>query len=110
MFTFGMTLFTYFLFRVKLNDINAQPKMFHRNFLQFLEDSPKDFSFDFYFLLKAKQNNYKIYESPVIWHNRYAGEAKGGDSIKLKLKLTARTLNYMLKLKKNYGINRSQNK
>ena len=110
MFTFGMTLFTYLLFRVRLNDINAQPKMFHRNFLHFLEDSPKDFSFDFYFLLKAKQYNYKIYESPVIWRNRYAGEAKGGDSIKLKLKLTARTLNYMLKLKKNYGINRSQNK
>ena len=106
-FTFGMTLLTYFLFHVKLNDINAQPKMFHRNFLKFLEDSPKDFSFDFFFLLKAKQNNYKIYEFPVTWHGRYAGEAKGGDSIKLKLKLTARTLNYMIKLKKNYGTNSS---
>ena len=34
----------------KLNDINAQPKIFKRNFVDKLKDHPKDFSFDLYFL------------------------------------------------------------
>ena len=84
-----------------MNDINAQPKIFKKDFFQKLENSPKDFSFDLYFLLIAKKNNYKIYEYPVVWNKRYAGEAKGGGSIGLKLKLTMRTLKFMIKLVKN---------
>lgn len=100
-FTLGMTIITFCLFRIRLNDINAQPKIFKKDFFQKLENSPKDFSFDLYFLLIAKKNNYKIYEYPVVWNKRYAGEAKGGGSIGLKLKLTMRTLKFMIKLVKN---------
>ncbi len=100
-FTSGMTLITFLLFRTKLNDINAQPKIFKRNFVEKLDNAPKDFSFDLYFLLLAKKFNYKIYEFPVIWNKRFAGEAKGGGSFKLKIKLTLRTLKFMFKLAKN---------
>lgn len=100
-FTYGMTILTFLFFRIRLNDINAQPKIFKRNFIKYLSNSPKDFSFDLYFLLKAKREKLKIYEFPVNWSKRYAGEAKGGGTIKLKIKLTFRTLKFMFKLIKN---------
>ena len=76
-------------------------KIFKKELKEKLANSPKDFSFDLYFLLIAKKENLKIYEFPIIWHKRYAGEAKGGGSFKLKIKLTLRTLNFMYKLKKD---------
>tara|TARA_B100000959_G_C14901007_1_gene590910 strand:- start:563 stop:1279 length:717 start_codon:yes stop_codon:yes gene_type:complete len=100
-FTFGMTILTFVLFQIKLNDINAQPKIFKKNFIDKLNNSPKDFSFDFYFLLLARKEKLNIYEYPVVWNKRYAGEAKGGGSIGLKIKLTLRTLKFMIKLMKN---------
>ncbi|MBD1150647.1 glycosyltransferase family 2 protein [Pelagibacterales bacterium SAG-MED29] len=100
-FTFGMSFLTFCLFQVKLNDINSQPKIFKRNFINKLKESPKDFSFDLYFLLVAKKKKFKIYEYPVVWKKRYAGEAKGGGSIGLKIKFTMRTLKFMIKLMKN---------
>ena len=100
LFTFGMTIFTFLLFRKKIFDINAQPKLFKKSFLKFIVNPPKDFSYDIYFLLTALKNNIKIYEYPVNWHDRNAGLAKGGGSLKLKLKLTLRTIKYMITLKK----------
>ncbi len=100
-FTYGMSLFTFLLFKEKLNDINAQPKIFKRNYLKLIKDPPTDFSFDVYFLLVALKNNFKIIEAPVNWYDRNAGTAKGGGSLSLKLKLTLRTIKYMMKLKFN---------
>lgn len=106
LFTFGMSVITYIFFKIKLSDINAQPKIFKKNFIKHLKNSPKDFSFDLFFLLQAKLNDYQILEFPVVWEERYAGEAKGGGSIRLKLKLTLRTIKFMYKLKKSLnGIN-----
>lgn len=99
-FTKGMSIVTYLLFNKKLDDINAQPKIFNKNFLSKLKNVPLDFSFDIFFLLTAKKENIKIIEHPIVVHKRYAGEAKGGGTLKLKLKLTFRTLNYMIDLKK----------
>ena len=96
-----MSILTFCLFQIKLNDINAQPKIFKRNFVDKLKEYPKDFSFDLYFLLVAKKQKLKIYEYPVVWNKRYAGEAKGGGSIGLKIKLTLRTLKFMIRLLKN---------
>ena len=100
-FTTGMSIVTYLLFKQKLNDINAQPKIFNKSFLSKLKNVPLDFSFDFFFLLVAKKEKLKIYEYPIVVHKRHAGEAKGGGSIKLKVKLTFRTLKFMIDLKKN---------
>ena len=100
-FTVGMSIITLIFFKFFLNDINAQPKIFHKEFINKLKNAPKDFSFDLYFLLMAKKENLSIHEFPIIWNKRYAGEAKGGGTFKLKFKLTLRTLKFMYKLKKN---------
>lgn len=106
-FTFGMTCLTFLLFGKKINDINAQPKIFKRSMLKFINNPPIDFSYDIYFLLVALNNNIKIQEFPVKWYDRNAGVAKGGGSFKLKFKLTLRTIKFLFNLRRKYNGNNS---
>ena len=100
-FTMGMSIFASLIFQRIINDINAQPKIFPKNFVKFMQDYPYDFSLDLYLLIIAKINNYKILNFEVEFKNRLYGEAKGGGSILGKLKLTIRTIIYIFKLRKN---------
>lgn len=99
-FTFGMSVIASVLLKKKLSDINAQPKMFHRSFLAFLENAPLDFSLDLYLLYKAKTEGFEILSKPVFFHKRLHGEAKGGGgSLKGKMRVVNRTLLYIKKLR-----------
>ena len=49
----------------------------------------------------AKKMNYSILEFPVFFNKRLYGEAKGGGSIKTKLKLSVRTFSYILDIYRN---------
>jgi dolichol-phosphate mannosyltransferase len=99
LFTGGMSILSSLLLRKHLSDVNAQPKMFHRDFLEKLTESPTDFSIDLYLLFQASLHGYTILEYPVHFGKRLYGESKGGGSLKGKWKLIRRTLSYMLKLK-----------
>ena len=101
-FTFGMQIVVYILLRQKLDDINAQPKLFSKEFyITYIKDNaPSDFSLDLYLLYQAKINNFKIKEIPVFFKDRIHGEAKGGGSLKGKINLVMRTFKYILKLRK----------
>ena len=99
-FTVGMSIFASLIFQRIINDINAQPKIFPKNFIKFMQDYPYDFSLDLYLLIIAKINNYKILNFEVEFKNRLYGEAIGGGSILGKLKLTIRTIIYIFKLRK----------
>jgi hypothetical protein len=68
--------------------------------LIYFKDYPLDFSLDLYFLVIAKTNNYRIINHEVIMKKRLYGEAKGGGSLKGKIKLIKRTLFYIIELKK----------
>lgn len=100
-FTYCMGLISSFILNVKVSDINAQPKMFHRNFLNELKNHPNDFSLDLYFLYIAKIKGYKIHEYPVKFEKRIFGKSKGGGTIIGKIKLITRTFKYIFKLKNN---------
>ena len=104
LFTFGMSIVASLLFGNKLTDINAQPKIFSRQFLSLLHNPPNDFSLDVYLMAVAIQNQYKIIEYPVSWGQRVAGEAKGGGSIKAKFRLIIQTLKCILALKKSFKV------
>ena len=98
-FTFGMGVLSSFLMGVKLSDINAQPKMFHRSFLEKMANAPDDFSLDLYFLYQARVNGYEILEYPVHFGKRLHGNAKGGGTMQGKWKLIKRTWGFMNELK-----------
>ena len=103
--TFGMQVTTLLLLRVHLKDINAQPKIFSRNFFETCINgkAPDDFSLDLYLLYQARVNKYSIIRIPVFFKDRLHGEAKGGGgSIKNRLKLIRRTYQYIWSLRKNH--------
>lgn len=104
LFTAGMSIISSTFLKVRLSDVNAQPKMFHKSFVSILKEPPKDFSLDLYLLYQARINNFPILELPVKYGNRIHGNAKGGGTLKGKFNLTMRTLDYLLRLKKDLNI------
>ena len=98
-FTGGMSLMASFFLNQKLWDINAQPKIFHRDFLNHLKKAPYDFSLDLYVLYVANRIKFSIKPFPVFFSNREFGEAKGGGTLKGKFKLIKRTIGYIIELR-----------
>lgn len=105
-FTLGMQLIASMALKVKLDDINAQPKLFSRSFYEtFLRfDAPKDFSLDLYLLYQARRNHVEIINIPVDFSKRHSGEAKGGGSLKTRIKLIRRTFSYIFDLRRSLKI------
>ena len=99
LFTSGMSFVSSVFLNQKLWDINAQPKIFHRDFLEDLEKAPHDFSLDLYVLYVANKIEIPINNFHVSFSNREFGEAKGGGTIKGKLKLIKRTIKYIIDLR-----------
>ncbi len=96
LFTYLMSKIVNIFSNTNLNDINAQPKFFNRNFLKYFDNPPKDFNLDLYTLIKASRIGYKIIDFPVYFHKRKTGIAKGGGSLKGKIKLSYKTFIYIL--------------
>ena len=93
-----MQVYCSLILKKKLNDINAQPKLFSRKFYtDHFADAPSDFSLDLFLLLEAE----KIKTIDVFFHKRKLGKAKGGGTMRGKIKLIKRTLDYIKNLKSN---------
>lgn len=100
-FSWCMGLISSVFLKVRLTEINAQPKLFHRDFYEaIVKEAPYDFSLDLYFLFKAKKQGL-ILDFPVFFLPRLYGEAKGGSgsSLKTRIKLIKRTLKYIGELR-----------
>lgn len=89
------------VFLKKFKEINAQPKLFNKDLIQFFKNPPNDFSLDLFLLYIAKENNLNIYEFPVYYKKREYGYSKGGDSLIGKFKLSLRSFIYIFKLRFN---------
>lgn len=101
-FSYGMGLLSSLALGVRLKEINAQPKLFSKEFFNEVhEKAPLDFSLDLYFLYCAKQSG-RIIEFPVQFSKRLAGEAKGGSGSnwKVRRKLIKRSFSYIFELRK----------
>jgi glycosyltransferase involved in cell wall biosynthesis len=104
--TKGMELVTLLKLKVRLDDINAQPKIMTRYFYNLYiqnQRPPSDFSLDLFLLYQAQKNDYSIGCFPVKFKPRQAGEAKGGGgSLTNRIKLVIRTYKYINKLKNRF--------
>ena len=94
-----MSLISSLILNQKLWDINAQPKIFHRDFMNHLKKAPYDFSIDLYVLFVANRIKISIKSFPVFFPNREFGEAKGGGTLKGKFKLIKRTIWFIIELR-----------
>jgi glycosyltransferase involved in cell wall biosynthesis len=101
--TYTMSIVSSFILRQSLSDINAQPKIFHRDLLKKMNNPPNDFSLDLYLLNIAKINKIEILEIPVYFNERLYGEASGGggSSFKTKMELISKTFSYIIQIREN---------
>lgn len=100
-FTKGMSLISRFLLNARISDVNAQPKIFHKQFWLALDHKPTDFSLDMFLLYMADKMQKKIVEYPVVFGLREFGVAKGGGRFTGKMKLILRTLSYIFELRRS---------
>lgn len=100
-FSWGMQLLSSWALKNNLDDINAQPKVFSRKFYDtyLANKAPYDFSLDLYAHYWAAKMG-KVIDIPVVVNERLHGEAKGGGSVKTKVKLIYRTFNYIFDLRR----------
>jgi glycosyltransferase involved in cell wall biosynthesis len=104
-FTWGMTVIATLALGEKLTDIGAQPKLFSREFYTkyLTQNAPSDFSLDLYAMYLAQKYG-TIITIPVYFKNRAFGEAKGGGSLKTRIKVTKRVLSFIFELRKRLKI------
>ena len=84
----------------KLWDINAQPNIFHKSFFESLDNIPKDFSLDLYFLYTAQKKGLKVIRFDVLFPERQYGESSWNTGLSSKWKFIKRTLEFSFRLKK----------
>jgi glycosyltransferase involved in cell wall biosynthesis len=107
LFTFGMSLISSVCLGCWLHDINAQPKIFSRNFYTKLESPPDDFSLDLYAYYLARESGMELLLEAVDFGKRRHGDAKGGGTMVGKLRLIVRTSKYILKIRRKMMYKRS---
>ena len=108
-FTFGMSVFETVYLRVWLNDINAQPNLFHRSFVELWKNPPYDFSLDLYVFYMARKHKFEIIRFPVLYEKRMYGHSHWNFGWQSKYKFIAKTLDFSYKLKKNIGLDSINN-
>jgi dolichol-phosphate mannosyltransferase len=79
--TNGMSFFATMILGRGLSDINAQPKVFHRDLMFHLPGPPTDFAFDLYVLYRARLAGWPIRVFPVVFGERKHGQSRWAYSL-----------------------------
>lgn len=92
-----------FLYRIilgyNLTEINAQPKLFHRDFISEFHAPPLGYELDSYAYYKAVRKNMEIVTVDVYFYKRKAGKSKWAYSLHSRLYFMACNFIYLLKLR-----------
>lgn len=94
----GMQALSTLVFRSYMQEINAQPKVFHRDLLSHLTRPPVDFNFDLYVLVMAKRHGWRIESIPVQFPPRKYGHSNWAATWRSKFRTIARSIRYMFSL------------
>ena len=94
----GMQIIASVVLRTRFDEINAQPKLFHRDLLACLTDPPLDLNLDLYALYAARQCGWRIQSIQVSFPPRQHGESSWATSWRSKTRTIARSFRYMIRL------------
>lgn len=103
-FTFCMTIYEFFVFHKKMNDIGAIPVLFNRELMNNFKNIPNDFSIELYAYYIAKCNNYQIKRFPVVLNKRLKGKSSWNKGFKSKIRQSKIIMKDSLKIKKGEKI------
>jgi glycosyltransferase involved in cell wall biosynthesis len=99
-FSRGMGIFESILFVSRLEEVNAQPTLFNRNFYEKWQNPPADFSLDLYALVVAVKNGLGIRRIKVHFLPRQFGQSNWNNGLKSRIKFVKRTLKYSFELRR----------
>jgi glycosyltransferase involved in cell wall biosynthesis len=99
-FSVGMSMFETLLLAKPMWDINAQPTMFPREFVDSWSSPPDDFSLDLYAYYQAQTQGLKVCRFPVKFGERAHGVSHWNVNWAAKWKFIRRTIDFSLQLKK----------
>ena len=80
-FTYLLSKIVRILLGFNIEDINGQPKIFHKKLINYFVDVPSDSSFDAFVLYNARMAQLELVTFPVEFKNRFYGESHMGPSI-----------------------------
>ena len=100
-FSRGMGIFESILFASRLEEVNAQPTLFDRNFYEKWQKPPADFSLDLYALVVAVKNGLGIRRIKVHFYPRQFGQSNWNIGLKSRIKFIKRTFKYSIGLRRN---------
>ena len=98
-FSTGFKWMASLLFLRKFNDINGQPKLFHKTFFQKWKDPPIDFALDIYVQRMAFKEGLTLTAIPVKFAERKFGQSKWAGTIISKTWTIVKYFFYLLKLR-----------
>lgn len=96
--TWGMQMVALVLLRRRFHEINAQPKIFHRDLLAEMVAPPVDFNFDVYVLYQARRAGWRLATIPVQFPPRQYGHSNWSKTWGSKSRTIWRSLWFMVKL------------
>lgn len=99
-FTAGMGIFESIYLGKWMYEINAQPNIFSRKFIDTWKNPPHDFALDLYVFYMAKKQGLKIIRFPVEFPERLHGASKWNTGLASKWKFIKRTIAFSVKMKK----------
>ena len=94
----GMELVAVMLLRRWIPEINAQPKVFHRDLLERVTSPPRDFNFDVYVLYRAIRKGWRIREIDVVFPPREYGQSNWSATWKSKIRTICQSMAFMCRL------------
>ena len=100
-FTLGMSIFETLYLKQHLEDVNAQPNLFSKDFYQSWINPPHDFSLDLYALYMAQKGGLEVVRFPVLFPPRIHGKSHWNTGLVAKWKFIKRTLLFSKELKKS---------
>jgi|688.fasta_scaffold357760_2 glycosyltransferase involved in cell wall biosynthesis len=99
-FSRGMGVFESVLFGSQLEEVNAQPTLFTRNFFERWQNPPTDFSLDLYALVMTVKSGLGIRRINVEFRPRQFGQSNWNFGIKSRIRFIKRTIKYSLELRR----------
>ncbi len=88
---------------LKLDEVNAQPKVFHKSLLLEIKNPPKNFAFDLYVLYQAQKKGFVFETIPVLFPPRIHGLSNWSSHFLSRYKTILGMINYMWSLMKSEG-------
>lgn len=94
---------SYLILGLRVSEINAQPKVFHRELLSHIQNPPFTFAFDLYVLYCAQKNGFKVLQLPVSFPPRIHGVSHWAAHFTGRYKTIWGMIVYMIHILKTQG-------